>query len=63
MKPRCYALDPDGKRCKQKSIENYSYHGDNEIYSWDSVYPQWVLVPLCKNHRPEAAKPHASRRK
>lgn len=59
MSTRCFGLDSKGKRCKNKSDGRYSYHGDNEIYGWQSIWPSWVLVPLCKEHHPKDAKTHA----
>ena len=51
MSERCRALDDDGKRC-HKSVGEFSYHGDDELYGWTSGNrPVWVLVSLCAKHK------------
>jgi hypothetical protein len=65
MKTRCYALHSNGSRCRNQSVGNYSYYGNEELYSWsseDSAWPHWVLVPLCKKHRPEGETIHVRRK-
>ena len=54
MKIRCQALDSDGKRCKKIARYKEHYHGDNEIYYYDSNYPdrdmKWCEIFVCKKH-------------
>ena len=52
MKERCRALDEGGRRCRNKAIGDFAYHGDGEIYNWTGdPRPNWVLVPLCRKHK------------
>lgn len=58
----CAALDQYGRRCHGTNTENVRYHGDGEIYSYGSVHPQWVVVPLCAFHRPAPSRKSSEKR-
>lgn len=51
---KCQALNNDGKRCKNIAKFKEHYHGDNEIYGYNSDIPDkditWVEIFVCKKH-------------
>jgi hypothetical protein len=52
MSERCAALDPQGKRCRNKGFRREQYHG-SDYYNVPGTFenmPGWVLVWLCSKH-------------
>lgn len=51
-KPRCSALDMDGRQCPTRTgLIAQHYHGNGELYSYGRDEPKWVVVYLCPKHR------------
>lgn len=52
---QCQALDVNADRCRRftRGDRHYEYHGAGDLYGYlaNSVYPQWVVVYLCDQHR------------
>jgi len=61
---RCCALDNNtGRQCGNRSVGSYSYHGESEIHEESYGWAGWIVVPLCKNHRPDGEKTYAAYRR
>ena len=51
-RPRCQALSPEGKQCRNASVRYVKYHGNPEIYGsyTNGKEPAWVKISLCWMH-------------